>query len=171
MTLHISDIMLLNFFCARFQPDRSTFIYTFIYLCLTLADFVYTQIPCYNNLFHENFSIYLSARNLKIANKVIRCQFHQHFTSSFFVRKLHKQLFCTYIIGLYFFAREYWRKSRGRIFSHAGNKLGASLFPARNELSMLFPYTSFTAGNKLILKLTKNTASAHKMLVKLTLFF
>ncbi len=36
----------------------------------------------------------------------------------------------------------------GRIFSQAGN-----------ELSMLFPYTSFPAGNELILKLTKNTAS------------
>jgi hypothetical protein len=49
----------------------------------------------------------------------------------------------------------------GRIFSQAGNELGASSFPARNELSMLFPYTSFPAGNKLILKLTKNTASGH----------
>ncbi len=41
----------------------------------------------------------------------------------------------------------------------AGNELGASSFPARNELSMLFPYTLFTAGNELILKLNKNTAS------------
>ncbi len=49
--------------------------------------------------------------------------------------------------------------SRGRIFSHAGNELGASSFPARNELSMLFPYSSFPAGNELVLKLTKNTAS------------
>ncbi len=46
---------------------------------------------------------------------------------------------------------------RGRIFSKAGNELGASSFPARNELSMLFPYTSFPTGNEL--KLTKNTAS------------
>ncbi len=50
--------------------------------------------------------------------------------------------------------------SRGRIFSQAGNKLEASSFPARNKLSMLFPYTSFPAGNELLLKLTKNTASA-----------
>ncbi len=49
--------------------------------------------------------------------------------------------------------------TRGRTFSQAGNELGASLFPARNKLSMLFPYTSFPAGNELILKLTKNTAS------------
>ncbi len=46
-----------------------------------------------------------------------------------------------------------------RIFSQAVNELGASSFPARNELSMLFPYTSFPAGNELTLKLTKNTAS------------
>jgi hypothetical protein len=38
-------------------------------------------------------------------------------------------------------------------------ELGARSFPARNELSMLFPYTSFSAGNELLLKLTKNTAS------------
>ncbi len=50
-------------------------------------------------------------------------------------------------------------KSLGRIFSQAVNELGASSFPARNELSMLFPYTSFPAGNELILKLTKNTTS------------
>ncbi len=49
--------------------------------------------------------------------------------------------------------------TRGRIFSQAGNELGASSFPAMNELTMLFPYTSFPAGNELILKLTKNTAS------------
>ena len=30
------------------------------------------------------------------------CQFHQHFTSSFFIQKLFEQLFCTYILGLYF---------------------------------------------------------------------
>ncbi len=52
---------------------------------------------------------------------------------------------------------------RGRIFSQAGNELGASLFPARSELSMLFPYTLFPAGNELILKLTKNTASGSNM--------
>jgi hypothetical protein len=48
----------------------------------------------------------------------------------------------------------------GRIFSQAGNELGARSFLARNELSMVFPYTSFPAGNELVLKLTKNTASA-----------
>ncbi len=48
---------------------------------------------------------------------------------------------------------------RGRIFSQAGNELGASSFPTRNELSMIFPYTSFPTGDELILKLTKNTAS------------
>ncbi len=51
------------------------------------------------------------------------------------------------------------RQTRGRIFSQAGNELGASSFPARNKLSMLFPYTSFPAGNELVFKLTKNTAS------------
>ncbi len=49
--------------------------------------------------------------------------------------------------------------NRGRILSQAGNELGASLFPAKNELSMLFPYTLFPTGNKLVFKLTKNTAS------------
>jgi hypothetical protein len=34
----------------------------------------------------------------------------------------------------------------GRIFSQAGNELGTNSFPARNKLSMLFPYTSFSAG-------------------------
>ncbi len=29
-------------------------------------------------------------------------QFHQHSTCSFYVRKLHTQLFCTYVLGLYF---------------------------------------------------------------------
>jgi hypothetical protein len=52
--------------------------------------------------------------------------------------------------------------SRGCIFSQAGNELGASLFPAWKELSMHYPYTSFPAGNELILKLTKNTASGYK---------
>ncbi len=51
---------------------------------------------------------------------------------------------------------------RGRIFSQAGKELGVSLFPARNEPSMLFPYTSFPVENELILKLTKNTASYFK---------
>ena len=31
-----------------------------------------------------------------------RCQFHQHFTSSVFVRKSFEQLFCSYGLGLYF---------------------------------------------------------------------
>ena len=35
----------------------------------------------------------------------IRYQFHQHFTSSFFIRKSFKQLFCTYGLGLYFFGK------------------------------------------------------------------
>ena len=34
-----------------------------------------------------------------------RCQFHQHFTSSFFVRKSFKQLFCTYGLSLYLFGK------------------------------------------------------------------
>ncbi len=33
---------------------------------------------------------------------VFRGQFHQHSTSSFYVRKLHAQLFCAYVLGLYF---------------------------------------------------------------------
>ncbi len=57
--------------------------------------------------------------------------------------------------------------SWGRIFNQAGNELGASSFPARNELSMLFPYTSFPAGNEPILKLTKNTASLNEITLKL----
>ncbi len=53
--------------------------------------------------------------------------------------------------------------NRGRIYSQAGNELGASSLLARNMLSMLFPYTSFLAGNELILKLTKNTASGDEI--------
>jgi hypothetical protein len=34
--------------------------------------------------------------------KSIWGQFHQHSTRSFYVRKLHAQLFCAYILGLYF---------------------------------------------------------------------
>ena len=34
---------------------------------------------------------------------ITRCQFHQRSTSSFFVQKSFEQLFCTYILGLYFF--------------------------------------------------------------------
>ncbi len=52
-----------------------------------------------------------------------------------------------------------WPILWSRIFSQAGNELGANSFSARNELSMLFPYTSFPAGNELVSKLTKNTAS------------
>jgi hypothetical protein len=51
------------------------------------------------------------------------------------------------------------RDNRGRIFSQAGNELALSSFPSRNELIMLVPYTLFPAGNELILKLTKTTAS------------
>ena len=40
----------------------------------------------------------------------IRCQFHQHFTSSFFVQKSFEQLFCTYGLGLYFC---FWQKETG----------------------------------------------------------
>ncbi len=52
------------------------------------------------------------------------------------------------------------KEYRGRTFSQAGNELGVSSIIARNELSMLFPYTCLlTAGNELVLKLAKNTAS------------
>ncbi len=53
----------------------------------------------------------------------------------------------------------YDQEFRGRIFSQAENELRASSFPARNELSMLFPNTLFPAWNKLVLKLTKNSDS------------
>jgi hypothetical protein len=49
--------------------------------------------------------------------------------------------------------------SRGRIYSQAGNKLGASSFLARNDLFTAFSYTSCLAVNELVPKLTKNTAS------------
>jgi hypothetical protein len=32
-----------------------------------------------------------------------RCQSHQHFTRGFFIQKFCSQLFCTYILGLFFF--------------------------------------------------------------------
>jgi hypothetical protein len=32
-----------------------------------------------------------------------RCQFHQHFTSNFFVQKFCAKLFCTHILGFNFF--------------------------------------------------------------------
>ena len=43
--------------------------------------------------------------------EALRCQFHQHFTRSFFVQKSFEQLFCTYALGLYFLAQGNWRKS------------------------------------------------------------
>ncbi len=58
------------------------------------------------------------------------------------------------------------KEYRGRVFSQAGNELGASSITARNELSMFFPYTSFTAGNKLFLKLAKNTASSFHLYLR-----
>ncbi len=33
-------------------------------------------------------------------------QFHQHFIHGFFVRKCLEQIFCTYILGLYFFGKK-----------------------------------------------------------------
>ena len=48
-----------------------------------------------------------------------RCQFHQHFTSSFFVQKSFEQLFCTYGLGLYFFGQ---RKLAQKLFGHNGSK-------------------------------------------------
>ena len=41
--------------------------------------------------------------HLFFSNRLSRCQFLQHFTSSFFVRKSFGQLFCTYGLGLYIF--------------------------------------------------------------------
>ncbi len=74
--------------------------------------------------------------------------------------------------------KEKWRggflgQPKGRIFSQTGNELGASSFPARNELSMLFPYNSLPAGNELVLKLTKNTASDFelKIIIALKMLF
>ena len=43
------------------------------------------------------------SNRLVVYKVIFRCQFHQHFTSSFFVRKSFEQLFCTYGLGLYFF--------------------------------------------------------------------
>ena len=39
--------------------------------------------------------------------QITRCQFHQHFTSSFFVQNSFKQLFCTKGLGLYFFDKNF----------------------------------------------------------------
>jgi hypothetical protein len=64
-------------------------------------------LPCSTMRWDDLFSV-----------KVYKCQFHQHFTRGFFVRKFYAKLFCTcaklfctYILGLNFFlAKEYWRK-------------------------------------------------------------
>jgi len=40
-----------------------------------------------------------------------RCHFHQHFTSSIFLRKRFPQLFSTYSLGLKEFGKRIWRKS------------------------------------------------------------
>ncbi len=45
----------------------------------------------------------------KRERKMIRCQFHQHFTRGFFVLKFCTKLFCTYIFGLNFC----WQKNIG----------------------------------------------------------
>ena len=47
--------------------------------------------------------ILIISLNMQLLLLLSRCQFHQHFTSSFFVRKALEQLFCTYIVGLNFF--------------------------------------------------------------------
>ena len=87
---------------------------------------IHLQNVCWNQFYHSTTasvlgkcmqkqtvatSLYNSENILEIFyaqedKKSIRCQFHQHFTSSFFIRKSFEQLFCTYIVGFYFF----WRK-------------------------------------------------------------
>ncbi len=46
---------------------------------------------------------YLTRISRTVYLKVCR-QFHQHFARGFFLRKFRAQLFCTYILGLYFFS-------------------------------------------------------------------
>ncbi len=50
-------------------------------------------------------------QEFKFVEVKTRCEFHQHFMSSFFIRKLYAQLFCTWSLDLYFFVNENWRKS------------------------------------------------------------
>ena len=45
------------------------------------------------------------SRIVRMAYSLSRCQFHQHFMSSFFIQKSFEQFFCTYILGLYFFGK------------------------------------------------------------------
>jgi hypothetical protein len=49
--------------------------------------------------------------------EVFWCQFHQHFTRAFFVKKICTQLFCTYILRLIFLAKEFWRKCTDKMLA------------------------------------------------------
>ena len=59
----------------------------------SLSRFLFHFCQWYWNRFHL----------LKRWKRKSRCQFHQHFTSIFFVQKSFEHLFCTYILGLYSF--------------------------------------------------------------------
>jgi len=56
----------------------------------------------------EMILTHLSAKDLATLTTVSRCQFHQHFTRSFFVRKCLEQLFSSYVLAL---SKGSWQKS------------------------------------------------------------
>ena len=56
-----------------------------------------------SNSTFDNLSVLKICHNDEECHSVVRCQFHQHFTSSIFIWKSIEQLFCTYHLGLYFF--------------------------------------------------------------------
>jgi len=66
-------------------------------------------------VFHTSFPVpppWCSTKPRVLACVRSRCQFYQHFTSSFFVRKCFAKLFSTHSLALYFFlVKEYLRKS------------------------------------------------------------
>ena len=88
---------------------------------------IYVQFKVFRNLHFEMFSKQTAASFTNILRAAFapicvrqkstslkckyRCQFHQHFMSSFFVQKSFKQLFCTNGLGFNFLAKVNWRKS------------------------------------------------------------
>ena len=69
--------------------------------CLFFSLLSFFRILATTTTASSNVDYNLSYRVAK--NRQARGQFHQHSTSSFFVWKFLEQLFCTYIVGLYFF--------------------------------------------------------------------
>ena len=68
-------------------------------ICLEMCSF------CFQFYFLKKFLLATLKQGATTWRLMTRCQFHQHFKSSFFVPKSFEQLFCTYGLGFYFFCK------------------------------------------------------------------